>query len=100
MKRLSVIIFAIILLTGCVNKTVYIDRYNRIDIDPQFTADAAKPKAREWTTKDKQGDELAKYIIDLNKSIDDANIRFYLIRDYMIKYNIMVDKTNDKTNKR
>ena len=36
----KIIILVMILLSGCAGKTVYIDKYHRIDIDPQFTADA------------------------------------------------------------
>jgi hypothetical protein len=96
----KIIILVMLLLSGCAGKTVYIDKYHRIDIDPQFTADAKKPSSRVWSIKDKQGNELAKYIIDLNMAIDEANIRFNLIRDYMIKYNIKVDNLNDKASKK
>lgn len=88
-----------LLLSSCYRYVAY-DRYMQIQIEEQYVVDAKKPEKRVWTTKDKQGVDVGPYVIDLNSSIDDANIRFKIIRKYIEDYNNKVKELNDTTKKK
>ena len=98
MKNILVIIMAL-LLSSCYRYVAY-DRYVPIQIEEQYIVDAKKPEKRVWTTKDKQGGDVGPYVIDLNSSIDDANIRFKIIRKYIEDYNNKVKELNDRAKKK
>ena len=98
MKYILLLITSI-MLSGCV-KYVYVPRYQPIIINSEYTKNTPKPSKRNWTVSDMQGDHVGRYIIELNSSIDDSNIRFALIREYIEKYNAKVKELNDNTYKK